>query len=218
MAARKEAEAAQALARRRRQQRGSAGTAAHKAAAAASAPGGGGTGCVDVSEAAAGSEAGASSEAGDTAAAAEAAPEDVRVLQRRVAHAEREALRARFETAELRAQVQRLRSNGGGGGGGGGGEAEGGGGGAHATRMAAHVERLSGQLRHAKATAAQALADRATLGQQLLEQQRLQRQVKVRSLADREKLTSLEVKLRTRGSGVQGEQGGEETAEVARIR
>ena len=65
------------------------------------------------------------------------------------------------------------------------------------SRMARHAEQLSAELRQAKAAAARALADRAALAQELRELQQLHRRAQVRSLADREKLTSLEVKMRT---------------------
>ena len=54
------------------------------------------------------------------------------------------------------------------------------------------------------------MAERAALGAELLEQQKLQRKAKVKQLTDREKLTSMEVKLRTRKS--------DESEEQARIR
>lgn len=69
---------------------------------------------------------------------------------------------------------------------------------------------MSAELRASKAAAAQAMAERAALGAELLEQQKLQRKNKVKQLTDREKLTSMEVKLRTRKS--------EESEEHARIR
>ena len=72
------------------------------------------------------------------------------------------------------------------------------------------VRPITTELKAARAAAAEAQKDRAELGAQLLQQQRLQRKSKVRQLTDREKLTALEVKLRTRQS--------EESEEHSRIR
>ena len=90
------------------------------------------------------------------------------------------------------------------------GAAAGGRAGGGSRRLEAQLERLSADLRATKAAAAMAMAERAALGAELLEQQKLQRKAKVKQLTDREKLTSMEVKLRTRKS--------DESEEQARIR
>ena len=50
-------------------------------------------------------------------------------------------------------------------------------------------------------SAAQALAEKAALGAELLEQQRLQRRAKMGRLRDQERVAKLEVQLLTRQAG-----------------
>ena len=76
--------------------------------------------------------------------------------------------------------------------------------------VAEQMEALAGEARRAKAAAAVALAEKAAIGAELLEQQRLQRRAKMGRIREQEKLAKLEVKLMTRQS--------DESEETARIR
>ena len=213
LATRKEAEAAHALGRQRRSRRLGRG---HSSPDAGTAP----------ASATAPSLLGATGDAADGAAP----PNDGKELWRRVLLAESAARALETERTALRAEIQelkqpnrRLRGDG---------TLEEGegrpafgdddgagarihrsgssGGDAISRRLDAQLERLQTELKAARAAAAEAQKDRAELGAQLLQQQRLQRKSKVRQLTDREKLTALEVKLRTRQS--------EESEEHSRIR
>jgi hypothetical protein len=74
--------------------------------------------------------------------------------------------------------------------------------------MAAHVETLAAEVRQAKAAAAAALAEKAALGAELLEQARLQRRAKASRLKDQEKVRAWgvggSVWGRARGEGCVG--------------